>query len=102
MNQDASVYELPGYIQSRLKPRIEIVAPPWETQEQILRAEVPAGGRGAARRCVQAPEITCEAGTARQHAGHAVAGAVRAEAEAHWRERSAERASEQVLEKTRE
>src|SRR6185295_290810 len=26
MNTDASVYELPGYIQSRLKPRIDIVA----------------------------------------------------------------------------
>ncbi len=41
MNQDASVYELPGYIQSRLKPRIEIVAPPWEMQEQILRLKCP-------------------------------------------------------------
>jgi MoxR-like ATPase len=41
MNQDASVYELPGYIQSRLKPRIEIVAPPWDMQEQILRLKCP-------------------------------------------------------------
>jgi len=41
MNQDASVYELPGYIQSRLKPRIEIVAPLWELQEQILRLRCP-------------------------------------------------------------
>jgi MoxR-like ATPase len=39
MNADASVYELPGYIQSRLKPKIEVVAPPWETQEQIVRAK---------------------------------------------------------------
>jgi hypothetical protein len=42
MNTDASVFELPGYIQSRLKPRIDIVAPPWALQEQILRAKCPA------------------------------------------------------------
>ena len=42
MNADASVYELPGYIQSRLKPRIDIVAPPWALQEQILRVKCPA------------------------------------------------------------
>jgi MoxR-like ATPase len=42
MNADASVYELPGYIQSRLKPRIDIVAPPWALQEQILRLKCPA------------------------------------------------------------
>ena len=41
MNQDASVYELPGYIQSRLKPRIDIVAPPWALQEEILRLKCP-------------------------------------------------------------
>ena len=41
MNADASVYELPGYIQSRLKPRIDIVAPPWALQEQILRLKCP-------------------------------------------------------------
>jgi hypothetical protein len=41
MNADASVYELPGYIQSRLKPKIEIVSPPWEMQEQIVRAKCP-------------------------------------------------------------
>jgi MoxR-like ATPase len=41
MNQDASVYELPGYIQSRLKPKIEIVAPPWEMQERILLLKCP-------------------------------------------------------------
>lgn len=39
MNSDASVYELPSYIRSRLKPTIEIVPPPWETQEQIVRAK---------------------------------------------------------------
>jgi MoxR-like ATPase len=41
MNSDASVYELPGYIQSRLKPKIELVNPPWEMQEQIVRAKCP-------------------------------------------------------------
>jgi MoxR-like ATPase len=39
MNTDASVYELPGYIQSRLKPKIEIKSPPWEMQEKIVRAK---------------------------------------------------------------
>jgi len=42
MNQDASVYELPGYIQSRLKPRIEVASPPWDLQERILRLKCPA------------------------------------------------------------
>lgn len=42
MNDDASVYELPGYIQSRLKPKIEIVSPPWALQEEILRLKCPA------------------------------------------------------------
>ena len=41
MNADASVYELPGYIQSRLKPKIEIVSPPWAMQERIVRAKCP-------------------------------------------------------------
>jgi MoxR-like ATPase len=41
MNSDASVYELPSYIQSRLKPKIELVKPPWEMQEQIVRAKCP-------------------------------------------------------------
>ena len=41
MNSDASVYELPGYIQSRLKPKIELVNPPWEMQEKIVRAKCP-------------------------------------------------------------
>lgn len=41
MNDDASVYELPGYIQSRLKPKIEIVPPPWALQEQIVRLKCP-------------------------------------------------------------
>jgi MoxR-like ATPase len=41
MNDDASVYELPGYIQSRLKPRIEILPPPWEIREEIVRTKCP-------------------------------------------------------------
>ena len=41
MNDDASVYELPAYIQSRLKPKIEIVKPPWDIQERILRLKCP-------------------------------------------------------------
>ena len=41
MNDDTSTYELPGYIRSRLKPKIEIVAPPWPVQEQIVRLKCP-------------------------------------------------------------
>ena len=41
MNDDSSVYELPGYIQSRLKPKIELVPPPWEIKEQIVRLKCP-------------------------------------------------------------
>lgn len=41
MNDDASVYELPGYIQSRLKPKIEVVSPPWSIKEEIVRAKCP-------------------------------------------------------------
>lgn len=41
MNTDASVYELPSYIQSRLKPKIELVNPPWEIQKEIIRAKCP-------------------------------------------------------------
>ena len=41
MNDDSSVFELPGYIQSRLKPRIEIVRPPWELLERIVRVKCP-------------------------------------------------------------
>jgi len=46
MNQDASVYELPGYIQSRLKPRIDVVSPPWPLQERILRLKCPGVDEG--------------------------------------------------------
>jgi MoxR-like ATPase len=41
MNDDSSVFELPGYIQSRLKPKIEIVPPPWAMQEKIVRLKCP-------------------------------------------------------------
>lgn len=41
MNDDASVYELPGYVQSRLKPRIEILKPPRARQEEIVRRNCP-------------------------------------------------------------
>jgi len=41
MNDDASVYELPGYIQSRLKPKIEIVQPPWRLRQEIIRRKCP-------------------------------------------------------------
>ena len=41
MNSDASVYELPGYIQSRLKPKIELIEPPWAMQKKIVRAKCP-------------------------------------------------------------
>ena len=41
MNDDTSVYELPGYVQSRLKPKIEIVKPPWDVQEEIVKLKCP-------------------------------------------------------------
>ncbi len=41
MNDDTSTYELPGYIRSRLKPKIEILPPPWEVQERIVRLKCP-------------------------------------------------------------
>lgn len=41
MNDDSSVYELPGYIQSRLKPKIELLSPPWEIKEEIVRLKCP-------------------------------------------------------------
>jgi MoxR-like ATPase len=36
-----AVYELPGYIQSRLKPKIELVTPPWAIKEKIVRLKCP-------------------------------------------------------------
>lgn len=41
MNRDASVYELPSYIQSRLKPRLELLPPPVEVQRNIIRRKCP-------------------------------------------------------------
>jgi hypothetical protein len=41
MNDDSSVFELPGYMQSRLKPKIELVAPPWKIKEGIVRLKCP-------------------------------------------------------------
>jgi MoxR-like ATPase len=41
MNDDSSVYELPGYVQSRLKPKIELLPPPWEIKEKIVRLKCP-------------------------------------------------------------
>ena len=41
MNDDSSVFELPGYIQSRLKPKIELVPPPWKIKEKIVRLKCP-------------------------------------------------------------
>jgi MoxR-like ATPase len=41
MNDDSSVYELPDYIQSGLKPKIELVTPPWAIKEQIVRVKCP-------------------------------------------------------------
>lgn len=41
MNDDTSVHELPGYVQSRLKPKIEIVKPPWDVQEKIVKLKCP-------------------------------------------------------------
>ncbi len=41
MNDDASTYELPEYIQSRLQPQIEISFPSREEEERILRLNVP-------------------------------------------------------------
>ena len=89
MNADASVYELPGYIQSRLKPRIDIVAPPWALQERDPAPEVPDGGRSTAGGCLQAAEKAGQTGAARQHARHAVACAVCPEADAARRGHSA-------------
>jgi MoxR-like ATPase len=41
MNDDSSVYELPGYVQSRLKPKIEILPPPLSVQQEIVRTRCP-------------------------------------------------------------
>lgn len=41
MNEDASTYELPDYILSRLQPNIEILFPPKEEELTILRYNIP-------------------------------------------------------------
>ena len=41
MNDDASTYELPEYIQSRLQPQIELAFPSRNEEERILRLNVP-------------------------------------------------------------
>ncbi len=41
MNDDASVYELPDYIVSRLKPKIQVTAPDEETEMAIIRTNYP-------------------------------------------------------------
>ena len=44
MNDDASTYEVPEYIQSRLQPQIEVTFPNREEESQILRYNVPFTG----------------------------------------------------------
>ncbi|MDX1971563.1 MAG: AAA family ATPase [Candidatus Sumerlaeia bacterium] len=44
MNEDASTYEIPEYIQSRLKPQIEVPFPNREEEMQILSWNVPLAG----------------------------------------------------------
>lgn len=41
MNDDASTYEIPEYIQSRLQPQIEIPFPDRMTEQRILKINVP-------------------------------------------------------------
>ncbi len=48
MNDDASTYELPEYIQSRLQPQIEIAFPKREEEIAILTFNVPFSPRGLA------------------------------------------------------
>jgi len=50
MNQDASVYELPGYIQSRLKPRIEVVNRPGRCRSGSCGSSAPRWERNCLRR----------------------------------------------------
>jgi MoxR-like ATPase len=44
MNDDASTYEVPEYIQSRLQPQIEIQFPDREEEKEILQYNVPYTG----------------------------------------------------------
>jgi len=41
MNEDASTYEVPEYIQSRLQPTIEVTFPDKQQEKQILKFNVP-------------------------------------------------------------
>ena len=95
MNQDSSVYELPGYIQSRLKPRIDIVAPPWELQERILRLKCPAVDAELLAGVFTLLKSRVKRGS-RQHEGHAVSGAVCPEAETDGRGPASEGVADQL------
>jgi MoxR-like ATPase len=44
MNEDASTYEVPEYIQSRLQPQIEVVFPTRDEEAAILKMNVPLSG----------------------------------------------------------
>jgi hypothetical protein len=44
MNDDASTYEVPEYIQSRLQPQIEVTFPTADEEQQILQLNVPFAG----------------------------------------------------------
>lgn len=44
MNDDASTYELPDYIMSRIQPMIELSYPPKEEEMKILRYNLPFSG----------------------------------------------------------
>ncbi|HVS03214.1 MAG TPA: MoxR family ATPase [Thermoanaerobaculia bacterium] len=45
MNQDASTYELPEYVHSRLMPQIHVDFPEEDEEREILRAQVPFARR---------------------------------------------------------
>lgn len=63
MNSDSSVYELPGYIQSRLKPKIEVVNPPWRIQKEIVRAKSPGVQRSLLNRALTLLKRRLDEGT---------------------------------------
>ena len=44
MNEDASTYEVPEYIQSRLQPQIEVTFPTRDEENEILKFNVPFSG----------------------------------------------------------
>lgn len=53
MNDDSSTYALPDYIQSRLKPRIELRFPPPEIQEKIIRENLPLISKAVIKRVLE-------------------------------------------------